>query len=153
MSTVINDELKTLINDPSSLKVIASVNVDGELHVVYKQSLHVTEDGLLEFYEIIESSQNNKNFVNGIWFDKQVVINVLTADKRSFEIKGNVLKAYVAGAYFEQKYTEVIDEGYYDLSTVWQIEPVSVSEKTFSKRVAEETSAHLHFRHLDRILK
>lgn len=153
MSKIIDNELKTLINDPSTLKVIASENVDGELHVVFKQSMHVNEAGDLEFYEIIESSQNNKNMVNSIWFDKQVAINILTADKRSFEIKGLVKKAVVAGAEFEKIYTQLTDKGYYDLSTIWRIEPLSVEEKTFSKREEEEKEAHPHFRHLDQLLK
>ena len=153
MSNIINEELRAIINDPSSLKVIASVNCDGELHVVYKQSLHAEENGELEFYEVIESSQNNKNFVNAIWFDRLVAVNVLTADKRSFEIKGKVKKAYVAGSYFEQKYTELVNSGYYDLSTVWRIEPVSAEEKTFAVREEAEKTAHPHFRHLDRLTK
>lgn len=148
---LITEELKQSINDPESLKLIASVNVDGELHAVYKQSLHVTEEGNLEFYEIIESSQNNKNMVNSIWFDRPFVINVLTKDRKSYEIKAVAKKAFVAGAYFEQKYREVTDKGYYDLSTVWRLEPLRVTEKTFARRVEEEERAHPHFRHLDQL--
>lgn len=153
MSEIINEELKEIINAPDSLKVIASVSVDGELHAVYKQSLHVNEDGNLEFYEIMESSQNNKNMVNSIWFERPVVINVLSKERRSFEIKGVAYKAYVAGAYFEKVYTKLTDKGYYDLSTVWVIKPENVQEKSFAKRAEEERKAHPHFRHLDRLLK
>lgn len=153
MSEIINGELKEIINAPDSLKVIASVSVDGELHAVYKQSLHVNDNGKLEFYEIMESSQNNKNMVNSIWFEQPVVINVLSKDRCSFEIKGVVYKAYVAGAYFEKVYRKLIDKGYYDLSTVWIIEPKKVQEKSFVKRVEEERNAHPHFRHLDQLLK
>lgn len=153
MNDIINEELKEIINAPDSLKVIASVSVDGELHAVYKQSLHVNEDGNLEFYEIMESSQNNKNMVNSIWFERPVVINVLSNDRRSFEIKGIAHKAYVAGAYFEKVYNNLTDKGYYDLSTVWVIRPETVQEKTFLKRVEEERKAHPHFRHLDQLLK
>jgi len=147
------EEIKDLINDPTSLKVIASVNVDGEVHVVYKQSLHVNDNNQLEFYEIIESSQNNKNMVNSIWFDKKVAVNVLTSDKRSFELIGVAKKAYVAGAYFEEKYRQLVDKGYYDLSTVWTIEVESIKEKTYSVRVEEEKESHPHFRHLDQLTK
>lgn len=153
MSDIINEELKEIINTPDSLKVIASVSVDGEIHAVYKQSLHVNEDGNLEFYEIMESSQNNKNMVNSIWFERPVAINVLSKDRRSFEIKGVAYKAYVSGAYFENVYRKVTDKGYYDLSTVWVIKPEEVKEKTFLKREEEEKEAHPHFRHLDQLLK
>jgi acetylglutamate kinase len=150
---VIDDELKQIINDNKSLKVIASESADGELHAVFKQSLHVTEDGQLEFYEIMESSQNNKNMVNSIWFDKTVAINVLSTDRRSFEIKAIAVKAYVAGTYFEEKYRKVTDDGHYDLSTVWRLEVLEVNEKTYEKRVNEEIAKHPHFRHLDQLKK
>jgi hypothetical protein len=150
---VIDDELKNIINDKNSLKVIASESADGELHVVYKQSLHATDDGQLEFYEIMESSQNNKNMVNSIWFDKPIALNILSSDRRSFEIKALAVKAYVAGTYFEEKYREVTDNGHYDLSTVWRLEPLEVKEKTYAVRVLEEEANHPHFRHLDQLKK
>lgn len=153
MSTIISEEWRRRINDPSSVKAVSSINAEGELHVVYKQTLHVLKDGTLELYEIIESSQNNKNFVNAIWFDRPVAINILTTDGHSLEIKGKVTRAHVAGAYFEKVYADLIGEGYYDLSTIWQIKPLLAEEKTLAKRAEEEEQAHPHFRHLDRLLK
>ena len=58
----------------------------------------------------------------------------------------------MAGSYFEEKYRELIEKGYYDLSTVWTIEVNSIKEKTFSVRAEEEKEAHPHFRHLDQLL-
>lgn len=153
MSYPLSEEIKTAINAPESWKSIASVSADGALHLVYKQSLHVNEDGDLEFYEFIESSQNNKNMVNSIWFEQPVAINILTADRRSFEIHGIAKKALIAGAKFEQIYEEQIANGHADLSTVWIIEVQDISEKTLKKRVEEELKAHPHFRHLDQLLK
>ncbi len=153
MSNLISKEIKNAVNAPESLKCIASVSADGELHLVYKQSLHVNEDGNLEFYEYIESSQNNKNMVNSIWFNQPVVVNVLTADKRSFEIKGIAKQALIAGAKFERIYRQEIEKGREDLSTVWIIEIQKISEKTLKKRIEEETEKHPHFRHLDQLLK
>lgn len=153
MGNLLSKEIENAINAPESLKCIASVSADGELHLVYKQSLHVNEDGELEFYELLESSQNNKNMVNSIWFDQPVVVNVLTADRRSFEIKGIVKRALIAGAKFEQIYRQVVEAGREDLSTVWNIEIQKISEKTLKKRTEEEQEAHPHFRHLDQLLK
>ncbi len=153
MSNLISKEIKNAVNAPESLKCIASVSADGELHLVYKQSLHVNEDGNLEFYEYIESSQNNKNMVNSIWFNQPVVVNVLTADKRSFEIKGIAKQALIAGAKFERIYRQEIEKGREDLSTVWIIEIQKISEKTLKKQIEEETEKHPHFRHLDQLLK
>lgn len=153
MGAIIDEKLKQIINDKTSLKVIASQSVDGELHVVYKQSLHVIDEDLLEFYEIIESSQNNKNMVNSIWYDVPVAINVLSKDGKSFEIKGVAYKAHVAGKYFEEKYVSLVDKGYYDLSTVWQIKVLEISEKTFKVKEQEAIEQHPSYRHLDQLLK
>ena len=91
--------------------------------------------------------------VNSIWYDKEIAINVLTKDRRSFEIKGVVHKAYIA-EYFEKIYRKVTEElGCYDLSTVWTIEAKSVEEKTYAKRAEEEEELHPTYRHLDRLLK
>ena len=152
-NNLLSKEIENAVNAPESLKCIASISADGELHLVYKQSLHVNEDGNLEFYEYIESSQNNKNMVNSIWFDQPVVVNVLTEEKRSFEIKGIAKQALIAGAKFEQIYRQEIEKGREDLSTVWIIEIQNISEKTLKKRIAEETEKHPHFRHLDQLLK
>ena len=152
-NNLLSKEIENAVNAPESLKCIASISADGELHLVYKQSLHVNEDGNLEFYEYIESSQNNKNMVNSIWFDQPVVVNVLTADRRSFEIKGIAKQALIAGAKFEQIYRQEIEKGREDLSTVWIIEIQKISEKTLKKRIAEETEKHPQFRHLDQLLK
>lgn len=153
MSNLLSKEIETAVNAPESLKCIASISADGELHLVYKQSLHVNEDGNLEFYEYIESSRNNKNMVNSIWFDQPVVVNVLTEDRRSFEIKGTAKQALIAGAKFERIYRQEIEKGREDLSTVWIIEIQEISEKTLKKRITEETEKHPHFRHLDQLLK
>ena len=153
MSYPLSEEIKQAINAPESFKSIASISADGALHLVYKQSLHVNEDGNLEFYEFLESSQNNKNMVNSIWFDQPVAVNVLTADRRSFEIHGTVKKALIAGAKFEQIYEEQIEHGHADLSTVWIIDIQDISEKTLRKREEEELKAHPHFRHLDQLLQ
>lgn len=152
-NNLLSKEIENAVNAPESLKCIASISADGELHLVYKQSLHVNEDGNLEFYEYIESSQNNKNMVNSIWFDQPVVVNVLTEEKRSFEIKGIAKQALIAGAKFERIYRQEIEKGREDLSTVWIIEIQKISEKTLKKRIEEETEKHPHFRHLDQLLK
>ena len=77
---------------------------------------------------------------------------MLTADKRSFEIKGIAKHALIAGAKFERIYRQEIEKGREDLSTVWIIEIQKISEKTLKKRIEEEAEKHPHFRHLDQLL-
>lgn len=152
--TIISEEVKNVINAPDTVKVLATTDPQGVPHAVFKQSLHVNEDGNLEYYEIMETSQTNKNVTYGIWFDKQVSINVLAGDRRSFQIKGIPKKAIIAGAYFEKVYRELGEKRQdSDLSTIWIIEPRQIVEETFQKRLQEEEEKHPHILHLDRIAK
>lgn len=151
MAVVIGDELRALIEDKDTIKVIATVDREGRPHVVYKDLLHINQDGNLVLYELIESSQTNKNLVSSIWFKKKVAINIVGKDKSSYQIKGTPYRAIIAGREF-QKHYELVQEqlGNIDLSTVWVIEPEEVIEQTFDKRRQDEEKAHPLLGHLDR---
>lgn len=154
MALKLTQELKDIINDPNSKKVLATIDRDGNPHVVFKGSLHVNEAGYLEYFEFIESSQTNKNMVHSIWFHKTVAINILNGSK-SYQIKGIPYRAIIAGREFEEAYHKV-QEKYgdekVDLSTVWLIEPAEVFEESFEKRRKEEEEAHPILRHLDLLI-
>ncbi len=151
MAVVLSDDIKALLQEEDTVKAVASVDRDGNPHVTYKGSLHVNKDGNLEFYELIESSQTNKNLVSSIWFTQKVAINILGKDKRSYQIKGIPYKAIIAGREF-QKHYELVQEqlGSIDLSTIWVIEPEEVIEESLEKRRLEEEKAHPLLGHLDR---
>ncbi len=153
MSDLIDDSLREKINSDDTIKVLATESKDGILHVVFKSSIHAEENGKIIFYELIESSQNNKNLVYSIWHDKEVKISILTKDKESYEISGIVKRAIVAGKEFEEAYQKVIEDGYKDLSTIWVIEPTEVKNTSLAKRAKEEEALHPVFTHLDRIAK
>lgn len=151
MAVVIGDGLRALLQDKNTIKAIATVDREGRPHVVYKDSLHINNEGNLVFYELIESSQTNKNLVASIWFKQKVAVNILGNDKTSYQIKGTPYKAIIAGREF-QKHYELVQEqlGIMDLSTVWVIEPEEVIEETFEKRRQEEEKARPLLGHLDR---
>jgi hypothetical protein len=153
MAVDLNDDIKALLQEPDTIKAVASIDQDGNPHIAYKGSLHVNKDGNIEFYEFIESSQTNKNLVASIWFKKQVAINILGKNNQSYQIKGTPYKAIIAGREFTRHY-ELIQEqfGKIDLSTVWVIEPEQIIEETFEKRRQEEEEAHPLLIHLDRLL-
>ena len=152
MAIEISQHIKDIINRSDSIKVLATVSNDGIPHVVFKGSLSVTEDGLIEYNEVIESSQTNKNLVSSIWFNKTVAVNVLF-DKESFQIKGKVDRAIIAGHEFEKRYIELSEKRDADLSTIWRIIPEEIREESFKTRLAEETAAHPILQHLDRLTK
>lgn len=148
----LTQHVKEIINSPDARKVLATVGKDGIPHVTFKGSFHVTEDGLLEFYEFIESSQTNKNLVYSLWFDKTVAVNVYL-EGESFLIKGKVDRALVAGREFEKHYNLIQEKKKIDLSTVWKIIPTEIKEESFEKRRKEEAENHPILRHLDMLTK
>lgn len=152
MAIELEKEVKDLLNHPDSKKVLATIDREGNPHVTVKNSIRVNDAGYIEYLEVIESSQTNKNMVNSIWFHKQIAINVLN-EKLSYQIKGIPYRAIVAGQEFEEKYNQVRGKyGDVDLSTVWLIEPIEVIDETFEKRRLEEEEEHPILKHLDRLL-
>ena len=152
MGVTIHDELKSLCKNPNTIKVLATTSKEGEVHASYKESIHFNEEGAIQYYELIETSQTNKNMVASIWFKKQVAINILGEDGRSYLIKGLPKKAIISGKEF-QKYYEIVQQGNAenDLSAVWVIEPIDIVEKSYEKRRDEERQKHPLLHHLDRL--
>lgn len=150
---IINDELKKIIDEPETLKAIAATDHDGIPHLVYKGSLHVEDDELV-FYDLLQSSQINKNLVDSIWFQKKVAINILSKDKRSFHIVGEVDKSLTAGRYFQSIYKKLREEkGDIDLNAIWYIKPIEVKEVSFKVRKEEEERDYPLLKHLDRVVR
>ncbi len=153
MAVILNDEIKALLLEKTTVKAIATVDREGNPHVAYKGSLHINDEGNLEFYELLESSQTNKNMVWSIWFKKTVAVNILGKDGTSYQMKGVPRKAVIAGREFQRHYNLVQEKyGDMDLSTVWIIEPEEVVEESFKKRRAAEEKEHPILGHLDRWL-
>ncbi|MCR4895744.1 MAG: hypothetical protein K5891_03095 [Lachnospiraceae bacterium] len=149
----ISRELADIINDKESLKVIATTDAQGNPHVVFKGTLH-TEGQDLVFYDLLQSSQVNKNLVSSIWFGRKVAINILAKDKRSFLITAKPRRSVTAGRVFEEVYASLKDrnpDG--DLNAIWYLEPEHIEEKTFAVRRAEEEAAFPILKHLDRLVK
>jgi hypothetical protein len=152
MAIKLDETVKALLENTGAVKVLASIDKNGMPHVTFKDSIRLNSGGNLEYDEIIESSQTNKNLVFSIWFNKQVAINVLGPDKTSFQIKGIPVKALIYGKKFEERYNKLKAEKGLDLSTIWIIEPHIIIEETFAARRAYEDARHPLLRHLDTAL-
>ena len=152
MAIEIPEEVRDIINNPESIKVLTTISRDGVPHAVFKGSLKAREGNVLEYLEFIESSQTNKNMVYSIWFNKTVAIAVLFGDK-SFQLKGKVQRAIIAGAEFESRYKEIQKERNIDLSTVYLIDVEEIREESFEKRRTEELEQHPILQHLDLLIK
>jgi hypothetical protein len=144
-------ELVALLRDEQSLKLLATVDAEGAPHVVSKQSLSVSEDGKLQYLELLESSRTNRNLVRAVWFGGRVSVFVRSG-KASWQIKGRPVQAHVAGPVFQRAYVGIRERlGDIDLAAVWVIEPEEVLDESWPTRRREEEAAHPHFIHLDRI--
>ncbi len=155
MSVELNEYIINAINNPESLKVLATNDKNGIPHIAFKGSLHYNvSENYIEHYEILESSQTNSNLVYSIWFEKTVAVNVLTPDKKSYQIKGRPVKSITSGRYFESVYNSLRKDGRdIDLGAIWLIEPVEIKEETFEVRVAQDEAAYPILKHVDRLLK
>ncbi|MDP5240809.1 hypothetical protein Q9Q94_14785 [Uliginosibacterium sp. 31-16] len=152
MSIELSQDVIELLNDRDTIKVLASVDGNGVPHAVFKQSLHLGEDGRIHSLELIESSTTGRNLVGSIWFERKVTILLRGTDKRSVQIKGRVLKYHITGPLYLHHYNAVRERlGDVDLAGVWVIEPEQVIEQSFKDRRATEDAAHPSFIHLDRI--
>lgn len=152
MAVKLSDDVIAAINDPGSIKVIASTDRFGRIHVVPKGSITVADDGRIKYWELIESSQTNKNVTYALWFNKEIAINVITPDKKSYQIKGVPRVNLNAGREYEENYIKAQKRNpENDLAAVYYIEPTELREESYGKRLAQEREKHPLYIHLDRL--
>jgi hypothetical protein len=155
MSFTLSPEAARAIRSKDSIKVLATIGREGVPHAVIKDSITLRDDGIIAFYELIETSQTQKNLVYSIWFNKPAAITVLTQDGKSYQVKGIPRKTVIAGQGFLDAYADVQKNigSDIDLSAVWLIAPSEEREQTFLVRREIEESEHPYEIHVDRIVK
>lgn len=151
MAAEIKQRLKEILSYASTVKVIATISHDGEVHSAVKQSLFADENGNIVYLEFFEKSQTNINLVNSIWFDKNVSITAVTPDGESWFIKGKTVRTRVSGKEYE-KYYKLAEEGdkENDLVAVYYIEPLEIYEQTFKVQREEHKKKYPLYAHLDK---
>lgn len=145
------EEIKSIVNDPNSIKVVGTVDIKGNPHTAVKQSLHINEDGNIEYIELLESSESYKNITGSIWFDKKVSVLVYGDNRVSYEITGRVDRILVAGEDYQAAYTKLLDEKGYDIAAVIIIIPEKVDNKSPKDKFEEQEKERLFYKHLDRL--
>jgi hypothetical protein len=151
MSVELILDLKNIISDENSLKVIATLSPEGVVHAAVKQSVSVDENGQLIYLEFFEKSQTNINMVNSIWYDKDIAITVVSPDKRSFVIKGKPVRTRVFGKEYEKYYVLAEQQNKEnDLVAVYYIEPYEIYEQTFAVQQKLHREKYPLYAHLDK---
>jgi len=144
-------QVKNIVADSGSLKIVSTLNENGSIHSAPKGSLKVNAAGQLEYVEVLESSSSYKNVVRSLWFDKKVTVLVIGAEKRSYEITGNIKRILTSGRYFENSYNAILEKIGHGIAAVIQIDIESVNDFDISKRIERQEREHFFFTHLDRL--
>ena len=97
-------EAADIISDPGSIKVLTTVDEEGNPHAAFKDGLAVLEDGSLAFGEEFEGSQTNVNLVRSIWFNKSVELTVRDRNGTTFQVTGKPYRYAHAGPLFKKFY-------------------------------------------------
>lgn len=154
MSIDIGQELKELIKDKASVKVLATVDENGAPYIALKQSISIAEDGNIEYLELLEASQSYKNFTRSLWHDKKVSLSISGGNGLSYLIKGRPVKILVSGPVFEKHYVSIREKlGDVDLAAICVIEPEVIINQAYAIRFQQQEELAPIFKHLDRLAK
>lgn len=155
MSLDITEEIEKIINDKETVSVISAVGKNGNPVSQVGKKLTLWEDGRIAYYEFLESSQLQKNLVYSIWFGKEIIISLIGKDGKNYSVVGKPYQALIAGHVFEAEYEKTQEEfgEKTDLSTVWLIDIVRVTEDTYEVAKEREEKEHPYLMHMDHIYK
>ncbi len=149
------EELKKLLKDSESVKILATVDEKGNPHAVLKDSMTMLDSGEIAYAEDLDSSFSNKNMVRSIWFDKHISINITKGDE-SYQVKGKPKKCLITGPLFKEfllrERKKTGDKS--DIQSVWIVSVEEVRNQSRNKRREEEWENRPYFNiHLDKLRK
>lgn len=145
-------EARNIIKNSETIKILTTVDEDGNPHAAFREDLTVLDDGNLAFGEPFEGSQTNVNLVRSLWFDKKVELTLRDRSGTTFQIIGKPYRYAHSGPLFKKFYMAEREKRGADseLAGVWIIRPEEVRNETYEVRKKEEDERHPFFRHFDR---
>jgi hypothetical protein len=148
----LSQETVSIIRNPDAIKILTTVDEEGNPHADFREDLMVLDDGHLAFGEPFEGSQTNVNLVRSLWFDKNVELTVRDGNGTTFQIVGKPYRYAHTGSLFKKFYLAEREKRGADseLAGVWIIIPEEVRNETYEVRKKEEDEKHPFFRHFDR---
>ncbi len=154
MAAVLKKEIIDLINEKSTVKILATTDADGLPRGDVKEYLTVNTEGKLQYLELLETARSYKNFTRSLWFDQKISVTILGENKESYLIIGKPEKIHISGELYEEQYNYIREYlGDVDLAAVCIIEPLSILDTTLAKNMLEQDAKRPVFRHLDRLIK
>ena len=95
----IPDNVKSLLENPNNVKIVTTVDKDGNPHSVPVNSVMVMDDGNIAFMELLDTSRTQKNLLNCYWFKKDVPVLVIGdwAKGEAFQITCSAYKFLTEG--------------------------------------------------------
>jgi predicted pyridoxine 5'-phosphate oxidase superfamily flavin-nucleotide-binding protein len=152
MSYQLNPEVRALLADTATVKVVATTDEKGAPYVTASPFLQVAADGRLIHLELLETSATNRNLVRSLWFDRPLAVTLIAGDGRSYLLKGKPVKAVITGPLFSHYYRQVrAILGDVDLAAVWYMTVEEIVNETHVVRQAEEERHSPFYVHLDRL--
>ena len=140
------------LNEPDALKILVTLDEQGLPHPTPKGSIRWDGEHIVS-WEVLESSRTNRNLTRAIWFDKPVVILLVTADKQAFKLTAKAAHNIVAGKEFTRHYEEAEKRHGKGIAGVWLFDPIEIVDQSPKTRFAQEQAAHPHFVHLDQLAR
>ncbi len=131
-------ELKGLLEDPESVKLLTTTDKDGVPHTVLKGSLAALDEDFLAYVELFEGSRSQKNMLHNLWFKKLVTIAVCKGGL-AYQIKGEPYRFIIEGALRDSFFKEVwkrMPEA--NPSGVWLIRPKEVIDESYETQLKKE---------------
>ena len=154
MSIEFTQEIRELINDKTSIKALATVSMDGEVHVVYKSLIIADEENNIIILELSENTITGSNLIYSLWFNKQAALNILSDKGKSFHLKLLPTRAVISGKEFEHYYEYVQTRmENVDLSTVWFLKPLEISDTSLYQRMINLKKEYPLISHLDQLMR
>ena len=147
----INEELRRLIEDRESIKVVSSINREGIINSAPKGSLEISGKDELTYVEILESSKSYRNIVYSIWFDKKISILIVGKDRESYQIQGSVKKILTCGTEYEEYYRKYQGARGFDIAAVVKIKIEDINDLNLVKGIEKQKKEHPFFSHYDSI--
>lgn len=123
------DEVKEMINSPTSSKVLATVRLDGNVHVISVGSIMAPDAQTIAFGAIL-MKETTKNLE--MMRKKSLLVSVLvTSGTASYQVRGRIEDMVKSGPLFDQM-NEGLKKIGLKANSVWTIEPTEVWNQSAS---------------------